>query len=124
MSDTYPAGRVFVAGQRGLVGSAIIRRQETLPGGTILAACAIGSTCATRPPSTTSSRRTGRSTSISWAGDPGKPDGMPRKLLDVSRLHELGWRHRIALRAGITSTYEWFITNATHVRGLAVTTSA
>ena len=56
--------------------------------------------------------------------DPGKPDGMPRKLLDVSRLHELGWRHRIALRAGITSTYEWFINNATHVRGLAATASA
>jgi GDP-L-fucose synthase len=56
--------------------------------------------------------------------DPGKPDGMPRKLLDVSRLHDLGWRHRIGLRAGITSTYEWFINNATHVRGLAATTSA
>jgi len=33
---------------------------------------------------------------------------MPRKLLDVNRLHELGWRHRIELRAGIESTYRWF----------------
>jgi GDP-L-fucose synthase len=40
--------------------------------------------------------------------DSTKPDGMPRKLLDVSRLHELGWRHRIGLREGIESTYEWF----------------
>jgi GDP-L-fucose synthase len=40
-----------------------------------------------------------------------KPDGMPRKLLDVSRLHELGWRHRIALREGIASTYAWFAQN-------------
>jgi GDP-L-fucose synthase len=40
--------------------------------------------------------------------DPAKPDGMPRKLLDVTRLHELGWRHRIDLRAGIESTYGWF----------------
>jgi GDP-L-fucose synthase len=39
-----------------------------------------------------------------------KPDGSPRKLLDVSRLHELGWRHRIDLAAGIAATYEWFIT--------------
>ena len=43
--------------------------------------------------------------------DPSKPDGMPRKLLDVRRLHELGWRHRISLREGIASTYAWFVKN-------------
>ena len=41
--------------------------------------------------------------------DPSKPDGMPRKLLDVSRLHGLGWRHRISVREGISSTYTWFL---------------
>jgi len=41
--------------------------------------------------------------------DTSKPDGMPRKLLDVSRLHALGWRHTIALRDGIESTYRWFL---------------
>ena len=41
--------------------------------------------------------------------DAGKPDGTPRKLLDVSRLHALGWRHRIDLAAGIRSTYDWFL---------------
>ena len=41
--------------------------------------------------------------------DTDKPDGTPRKLLDVSRLHQLGWRHAIELRQGIASTYEWFI---------------
>ncbi|HSK78781.1 MAG TPA: GDP-L-fucose synthase, partial [Thermoanaerobaculia bacterium] len=40
--------------------------------------------------------------------DTEKPDGMPRKLLDVSRLHGLGWRHRIDLREGIEQTYRWF----------------
>ncbi len=40
--------------------------------------------------------------------DASKPDGAPRKLLDVSRLHELGWKHRTELRAGIQSTYAWF----------------
>lgn len=44
--------------------------------------------------------------------DTSKPDGMPRKLLDVSRLHALGWTHRIGLREGIESTYEWFCSNA------------
>jgi GDP-L-fucose synthase len=41
--------------------------------------------------------------------DSGKPDGAPRKLLDVSRLHALGWRHRTGLREGIESTYRWFL---------------
>jgi len=41
--------------------------------------------------------------------DPTKPDGMPRKLLDVSRLHALIWRHRTALRDGIEATYRWFL---------------
>jgi GDP-L-fucose synthase len=41
--------------------------------------------------------------------DTTKPDGMPRKLLDVSRLHALGWRHRIDLRDGVESTYGWFL---------------
>ena len=43
--------------------------------------------------------------------DPSKPDGTPRKLLDVSRLHALGWRHRVPLRQGIAATYEWFLQN-------------
>jgi len=41
--------------------------------------------------------------------DTTKPDGAPRKLMDVSRLHETGWRHRIELREGIASTYEWYL---------------
>ena len=43
--------------------------------------------------------------------DASKPDGMPRKLLDVSQLHALGWRHRIGLREGIESTYRWLVEN-------------
>jgi GDP-L-fucose synthase len=41
--------------------------------------------------------------------DTTKPDGTPRKLLDVTRLHALGWHHRIDLRAGIESTYRAFL---------------
>ena len=37
-----------------------------------------------------------------------KPDGTPRKLMDVSRLHNMGWKHRIGLREGITSVYAEF----------------
>jgi len=43
--------------------------------------------------------------------DTSKPDGMPRKLLDVARVHELGWRHSIDLEAGIRVTYAWFEEN-------------
>jgi GDP-L-fucose synthase len=48
--------------------------------------------------------------------DTNKPDGMPRKLLDVSRLHALGWRHRIGLREGIASTYQWFLSHQDSLR--------
>ncbi len=48
--------------------------------------------------------------------DTSKPDGMPRKLLDVTRLHDLGWRHRIDLRDGIAATYAWFVENYAAVR--------
>lgn len=40
--------------------------------------------------------------------DRSKPDGTPRKLLDVTRIHALGWRPRIPLREGIAATYEWY----------------
>jgi GDP-L-fucose synthase len=48
-----------------------------------------------------------------------KPDGTPRKLLDVSRLHALGWRHRMSLGEGIEQTYNWFLANQASARGLA-----
>ena len=41
--------------------------------------------------------------------DPTKPDGTPRKLMDVERLAAMGWRARIALRDGIAETYAWFL---------------
>ncbi len=50
--------------------------------------------------------------------DPSKPDGMPRKVLDVSKLHELGWHHTIELAAGIESTYEWFLEHSSELRGV------
>jgi GDP-L-fucose synthase len=48
--------------------------------------------------------------------DPSKPDGTPRKLLDVSRLNGLGWRPRIPLEVGLESTYSWFKENISEVR--------
>jgi GDP-L-fucose synthase len=41
--------------------------------------------------------------------DPSKPDGTPRKLLDVSRADALGWRAAISLRDGIRGTYRWYL---------------
>jgi GDP-L-fucose synthase len=49
--------------------------------------------------------------------DASKPDGMMRKQLDVSRLHELGWRHQIPLGAGIESSYRWFLEHRDEARG-------
>jgi GDP-L-fucose synthase len=41
--------------------------------------------------------------------DNSKPDGTPRKLLDVSKLNSLGWKSRISLKEGIERTYEWYV---------------
>jgi len=43
--------------------------------------------------------------------DTSKPDGTPRKLLDVSKIRSLGWSPTISLRDGITSTYQWYLEN-------------
>ena len=47
---------------------------------------------------------------IEW--DSTKPDGMPRKLLDTSRINALGWQPQIGLREGVASTYAWYLENA------------
>jgi len=52
--------------------------------------------------------------------DSSKPDGSPRKLLDVSRLFALGWRPRIDLRRGLAETYAWFQQNHAVGRGTPV----
>lgn len=49
--------------------------------------------------------------------DASKPDGTPRKLLDVSRLRRLGWQHEIGLKQGLENTYRWFIDNQMKFRG-------
>lgn len=49
--------------------------------------------------------------------DPTKPDGAPRKLMDVSRLANLGWRYQIGLRDGLRQTYDWFLANQERFRG-------
>lgn len=53
----------------------------------------------------------GFSGEIVW--DTSKPDGTPRKLLDVSKVNSLGWKARIGLRQGIEQTYQWFVANKT-----------
>ena len=60
--------------------------------------------------------------------DRSKPDGiMPRKLLDVARLHALGWHHEIGLADGVRATYEWFRTSwskRSSIRGAAPISAA
>ncbi len=52
---------------------------------------------------------------LEW--DRTRPDGTPRKLLDISRITQLGWRAKIPLRDGVARTYEWFLKN--HAREVA-----
>jgi len=57
---------------------------------------------------------TGHQGEIQW--DTTKPDGTPRKLMDVSRMKEAGWTYSIELEDGIRSTYEWFLENVDRVK--------
>jgi len=56
----------------------------------------------------------GHTGQILW--DTTKPDGTPRKLMDSSKMHQLGWRHQIDLEAGIKSTYQWFLENENRIK--------
>ncbi|MCC6548431.1 MAG: GDP-L-fucose synthase [Ignavibacteriaceae bacterium] len=48
--------------------------------------------------------------------DATKPDGTPRKLMDASRLHELGWESSVSLEEGIRRTYKWFLENSENIK--------
>ncbi len=60
---------------------------------------------------------------VGYAGgikyDATKPDGTPRKLVDVSKINKLGWTAKIDLRAGVEQTYQWFLDNQARLRGIA-----
>ena len=43
--------------------------------------------------------------------DATKPDGTPRKLIDVSKLHRLGWTHKVELEEGVSRLYQWYLTS-------------
>jgi GDP-L-fucose synthase len=47
------------------------------------------------------------------AFDASKPDGTPRKLLDVSKINQLGWHPKLDLETGLRTAYQWFVENAT-----------
>jgi len=51
----------------------------------------------------------GHTGEILW--DESKPDGTPRKLMDVSKMHAIGWKHQTDLEQGIQKTYDWFLKN-------------
>jgi GDP-L-fucose synthase len=56
----------------------------------------------------------GHTGNIIW--DYSKPDGTPRKLMDISKMHNLGWKHQINLAEGIEQTYLWFLENVNNVK--------
>nr|WP_289666216.1 GDP-L-fucose synthase [Flavobacterium panacagri] len=48
--------------------------------------------------------------------DESKPDGTPRKLMDVSKMHHIGWKHQVNLEEGIQKTYDWFLENIKNLK--------
>jgi len=57
---------------------------------------------------------TGFKGEIKWDTD--KPDGTPRKVTDMSKLHDMGWKHKTSLKDGLKMTYEWFLANEASLR--------
>jgi len=57
---------------------------------------------------------TGHQGEIIW--DATKPDGTPRKLMDVAKMHNLGWKHQVDLEEGIQKTYHWFLENVNKIK--------
>lgn len=55
---------------------------------------------------------------IIW--DSEKPDGTPRKLMDISKMHQLGWKHQIQLKDGIQETYNWFKNNIDNYKTISL----
>lgn len=55
---------------------------------------------------------------IVWDSD--KPDGTPRKLMDVSKMKEIGWEYKIELQAGIEKTYNWFLNNIENIKQVKI----
>jgi len=73
-----------------------------------------GSDCTIRELAETVARVTGFSGKLSF--DISKPDGVPRKLMDVSLLNKLGWRSSIELESGLRDAYQWYLANISIVR--------
>ncbi|MBW1656729.1 NAD-dependent epimerase/dehydratase family protein [Flavobacterium quisquiliarum] len=55
---------------------------------------------------------------ITW--DDSMPDGTPRKLMDSSKMQQLGWKQQIHLKDGIAKTYEWFLANAENIKEVSI----
>ncbi|MCL1655369.1 GDP-L-fucose synthase [Elizabethkingia miricola] len=63
-------------------------------------------------------RVVGHKGDIIW--DSSKPDGTPRKLMDISRMHNLGWKHEVSLENGISRTYQWFLNNINNFKEVKI----
>ncbi|WP_343213332.1 GDP-L-fucose synthase [Alteromonas sp. Cnat3-28] len=74
-----------------------------------------GEDCTIRELVETVAKVTGFKGSIKW--DTSKPDGAPRKLMEVSRLHALGWKHTYSLEQGLKHAFDWFLANQDNFRG-------
>ena len=63
---------------------------------------------------TTIQKIVGHTGNIIW--DESKPDGTPRKLMDVSKMHHIGWKHQVNLEEGVQKTYNWFLENIENLK--------
>ena len=101
------SSKIYIAGHRGMVGSACWRILEKLGYSNL-----IGRT--SKELDLRNQSQVGHKGNINW--DSSKPDGTPRKLMDSSKMMQLGWRPTYNLKTGIANTYSWFLENQAHLK--------
>jgi GDP-L-fucose synthase len=110
--------RIYVSGHRGLVGAAIWARAVVFLlrnyDGDQHVNIGTGSDVTIADLAARIARVVGYDGTISW--DTSRPDGTPRKLLDVTKLAQLGWTAQVELDEGIESVYQWFRGNRSALR--------
>jgi GDP-L-fucose synthase len=105
--------KIYIAGHRGMVGSAVcLTIENRLP--EYLYNVGNGQDLSIKSLAELIQSIVGHRGTITW--DSSKPDGTPRKLLDVSKMASQGWQAAIDLEGGISQTYQWFLANSNQIK--------
>ena len=103
--------KIYIAGHKGMV-LVVYALENKLPEHLYNIGC--GKDITIKELAKTIQKITGHQGKIFWAAS--KPDGTPRKLMDVSKMKDIGWEYTTELEVGIEKTYQWFLENINKIK--------